>query len=445
MKKVLISMLSLMLIALISGCGSSASEGFSGQASAYYWDQSSEITNITLDIIPVDDKKAVIQISSMKGSEDSETLEEKNCSLTYDLVNKSTYKNNEAGITLTLGKDGNVTLSTKNEDYSEFKGNYVPTDGTGWLNADTYIEFLRNIPAADLGDFGSKDSDNILETISDSWFHEFALYRDGESYKTFVGTDDMSAIIKVTDGKCEVIYGSMENTLGKSNSINFEGEDENEEETFFYEAPVVYPYVEGGTDLVVGATGNIVINAAWDMTESVKVTSKDESIVKVNGTSITAAGLGETALDVELVYGGCKKNFTIDVCVLENDPDTMLEDGTYHDPNLLSLLDTVTYDYTMDILNNDGFYSVDIVEKVDPGHYRHWSYFGEADPSDPNVIRLYGTCTIEGWSVEDDNVYTETIEAEDLYDSITFHEDGDSWYYTWEENNGNAGEMSIFR
>ncbi len=445
MKKVLIIMLSVMLALAFSGCEKTGSGKASASIQFYYWDQSSELRNVTLDIIPVDNKKAVIQISGLKAFEDSDFTEEKNCSLTYDIVNKSTYKNSEAGITLTVNKDGNITLSTENDAYSDFNGNYVPGDGIGWLNADTYIEFLRNIPAADLGDFGTKDSDDVFEALSDDWFHEFSLSRDGEPYKTFVGTDDMSAILEVADGKCKVIYGSMENTLGKENSFAFEGGDENNEETYFYDAPVVYPYIEDGASLVKGETKNVLINAAWDMTESIKVSSMDESIVKVDGTNITAVGIGETKLDVLLVYAGCKKSYTIDISVLENNPDTVLEDVNYQDPNVLSLLDTVTYDYTMDIVNDDGFYSVDIVQKVDAGHYRHWSYYGEADPSEPNVINLFGTCTLEGWSVEDDSTYTETVEAENLNDTITYHEDGDSWYYTWEESNGNIGELSIFR
>ena len=444
MKKALILLLSTLLAVVLAGCGSKSSESFPDTPSSFYWDQSSELTNTLIDIIPVSDKKAVIQLNSIKGSEDSEVSEETNCSLTFDLVNGSTYKNSDAGITLTLGKEGNMTVSSKKEQYSVFSGNYLPADGLSWLNAETYVEFLRNLPAADLGDFG-KDTDEISESVSDDWFHSLDLQRDGKIYKTFVATDDMSAICELKNGKYELIYGSMESTLNKTAYFYFDGESEEEDETYTYETPIVYPYVENGTELAVGATGNVLVNAAVDMTDSIKVTSKDESVVKVNGTAITAAGLGETTLDVELVFAGCKKNYTIDVCVFEDDPDASLEEGFYQDPNVLSLLDEVTYDFTMDIVNDNGFYSVDIVFKVDPGHYRHWSYFGEPDPADPNVIRLFGTCTLEGWSVEDDNVYTETVEAEEITGSVTRHEDGDSFYYTWEDDLNNEGELSIFR
>ena len=175
------------------------------------------------------------------------------------------------------------------------------------------------------------------------------------------------------------------------------------------------------------------------MTEDIKVTSRDESIVTVDGTEVTAVGAGDVTLDVELLYGGCKKNYTIEVSVEEADPDVVSETVEYNDPDRLSLVDRVTFNYTMDITNNDGLYSVDIISILDPGTYRHWSYFGEADPSDPNVITLQGDLSLITY--QNDGSMDETLEVEGVTATIIKNDDG-TWL--WNDDHGNEGELSVF-
>ena len=426
---------------------------FAASSGSFYWDQSSELHNILLDIYPVDDKKAVIQINSLDGSEDEEIVTEMNCSLTFELVNKAVYRNDAADITLTIDSEEHVTVTAGNDRYAMFNGNYYPTDGKSWLNPDTIIEYLRNIPASGIGDFGTAEkADEINEVLADNWFREITLYRDDSVYGIYVAAEDMSMIGKVNDmGSLDIIFGSMENSLEKTNYYDFEfgsefdeedGEeniDEYSEEYSFFEQPIIYPYLISGAYMTVGQSDNVAVRAAWDLTEDIKVNSRDESILTVNGTEVTAVGEGEAVLDVELVYGGCTKDYTIEVTVVEADPDAVFETVEYEDPDCLSLVDRVTFNYTMDITNNDGLYSVDIISILDPGTYRHWSYFGEADPSDPNVITLQGDLSLITY--QNDGSMDETLKVEGVTATIIKNADG-TW--SWNDDHGNEGGLSVF-
>ncbi len=298
---------------------------------SFFWDQSSELHNMLIDIFPVDDKKAVIQLSCLDGSEDEEIATETNCSLTFELVNKAVYRNEAADITLTIDSEDHVTVTAGNDQYALFGGNYSPTEGKGWVNAETIVEFLRNISASEIGDFGTAGkSDEINEALSDSWFYEISLYRDDSIYGYYVAAADLSAICKINDsGACELIYGSMKNTLEQTNSYDLEIEGEDGEDYIIYEKPLVFPYIQFGSNLIVGQTDYVFVNAAWDMTKDIKVTSGDENVVKVDGTEITAVGAGETTLNVELVYGDCTKQYTIEVSIAEEDPETSLDPIDY--------------------------------------------------------------------------------------------------------------------
>ncbi len=423
---------------------------FASSGRSFYWDQSSELHNILLDIYPVDDKKAVIQINSLEGSEDEEIATETNCSLTFELVDKAVYRNEAEDITITVDSEDHVTVTAGNDRYALFNGNYNPTDGKSWLNADTILEYLRNIPSSGIGDFEKAGKeDNIEEGVIDEWFHDLMLYRDGTFYGSFVAAEDMSVVCTVDDmGNYYIICGSMENTLEHTNYYDIEigaieSEDNSEEDISEYavfEQPIIYPYLICGADFKVGQTDYVAVRAALDMTEDIKVTSRDESIVTVDGTEVTAVGAGDVTLDVELLYGGCKKNYTIEVSVEEADPDAVSETVEYNDPDRLSLVDSVTFNYTMDITNNDGLYSVDIISILDPATYRHWSYFGEADPSDPNVINLQGEITLITFNPETGEADEES-EVGEVTATIVRNDDG-TWL--WNDDHGNEGELSVF-
>ncbi|MCR5324930.1 MAG: hypothetical protein K6E85_16860 [Lachnospiraceae bacterium] len=421
---------------------------FGDSSMGFYWDDSSERHNIIVYIFPVNDKKAVIQLSSLDAPEDDEISAETDSSLTFELLNKAMYRNDESGITLFIDKDNKVAVTAENEAYSQFVGNFSPLDSTGYVTDATILEFLRNVPESGIGDFGKTgNKDEVEESILDDWFHELKLFRDGNLYATYAATDDMTALCRLNGDKWELVYGSMATTLEMTNTFDVEGGDENGDEYYYFEQPIVYPYIQNGSYLYVGTSDTVVVNAAVDLTESIRVTSNDEDIVIVEGTEITAAGIGETTLDVELVYGGCACQFTIDVMVIEEDTEVTDEvtEATdevteYRDQDFIELIDTVTYQYTMSIYNDDGFYSVDIMSTVSPDTYRHWSYFGEEDPSDQSIIKLVGSCILETY--DEDGNCSEVIEFEGMEATVTRNSDGS---YLWNDFYANEGEMSIFR
>ena len=94
----------------------------------------------------------------------------------------------------------------------------------------------------------------------------------------------------------------------------------------------------------------------------------------------------------------------------------------------------------MSIYNDEGFYSVDIISVVSPDTYRHWSYYGEEDPSDPSVINLIGSCTLETYNM--DGSYSEETEFEGMAATVTRNSDGS---YLWYDSYANEGEMSVFK
>ncbi|MBP1591255.1 MAG: hypothetical protein ILP22_04365 [Oscillospiraceae bacterium] len=414
---------------------------FKTSSMAFYWDESSERHNILAYIFPVDNNRAVIQLSSLEAPEDEEIGSETNCSLTLELINKAMYRNDESGITLFIDNENNVTLTAENEKYSLYEGSFSPLDSTGWATDDTILEFLRNIPGSGIGDFGrTGNKDEVEECFTDEWFHELRLLRDGELYAAYAATEDMTAICRLNGEKCELIYGSMASTLEKTNIFDFIGGDENGEDYYFFEQPIVYPCIQNGTYMYVGMSDSVVVNAALDMTESISVTSSDENVIKAEGAEVTATGAGEAVLDVELVYGGCTKQYTIEVTVTEEYPEMTDEIAEYQDQDLIELIDTVTYKYTMSIYNDEGFYSVDIISVVSPDTYRHWSYYGEEDSSDPSVIDLIGSCTLETYNV--DGSYSEETEFEGMAATVTRNSDGS---YLWYDSYANEGEMSVFK
>ena len=413
---------------------------FSTADKAFYWTGSTEYHNIAVEIFPVDETRAVIQFGLYNASEDSEIVEDYHHVFTFDLVNKATYRNEEIGIDLYLDRDGKMTVTSGDPAYSEIALEYYSAGEPGVPATAAFVEFIRNIPAADIGDFGKNDTnDTVEESDSFGWFYELALYRDQSPYKTYVVTEDLSAICKVEDDSFKLIWGSLESTMERTEGFEFEGSDENGDEYYYYEMPVVHPYIVEGAFFAVGDSGTVAVSAPLDLTESMTVSSADESIVIVDNDKVTAVAAGETVLNVELVYGGSAKQYTIDVTVSETDPDVTDETAEYDDPGYISLVDTVTYEYTMDIFCNDGLYSIEIISTIGPGTYRHWSYIGEEDPSDPNVINLTGSCTVEDHTL--DGEYSEEIEYENETATVTRQEDGS---YIWHEAYG-EGAMSVFK
>lgn len=412
---------------------------FSTSTGSFFWDQSSELNNCTMFIFPIDDKKAVIQLDYLKAEEGEEISEETVCSLTYELIDKTTYKNDESGITMTIDDEGNVTVATEKDAYSKFNGNYLSNDGIGWVADDTILEFLRNIPEAELGDFKKgSNTDEVVENYVEDWFHELTLYRDGNLYGTYVATDDMSALCKVQDDNCKLLYGSMDSTLEQTQYYSFDGGDENGEETYYFEEPLIYPYVTCGSDLPVGMSVAIDVKATYDMTENYNVTY-DAEILEYDGENFTAIAPGETTIEVELTYGGSTKLYTIELNVIEDDPETSSESDMYIDPNHLYFLDTQNYGYSMEITIDDGFYNVDITSTVAPDTYRHWSYFGEELEDDPDIVYMTGSRSLETYDEEGN--CSEEIEAEGLIGGLVKDYDG---YYHWLESYEDEDETAKF-
>jgi len=400
---------------------------FASSDRMFAWDQSSELYNITMGIFPVDDTKAVLQFSYFKGSEDDDIVSEAIYSYTYELVNQATYRNEENGIEVFIDKDGNVTVTAAEGKLTDIEGTYYASGGVGSPAKDTIIEFIRNIPGVDLGDFGKEGSnDEIEEYMTSDWFHEIYLVRDDEIFKSFVATDDMSAICEVEDETAKVIYGSFETTMDRTVSYTVESGDENSEEYHEVEIPVICPSVLDGTDLYVGQDSFIMVDVPWSLTESVSAVSSNPEVVSAEGDFISAVAVGEATLTVDVTVAGCTRQYTIDVNVTENDSFTV--ENEYVDPNRLTLFDINSERIVMEIALEEGLYSVDIIASDDATTIHHWSYIGELDSEDPSVINLIGGCVIETYN--DNGDFFETIISEDQ--EATVRKDDDGYYYWYD-------------
>lgn len=454
MKKILAIIISLVLVMSLAGCKSGVSESpaeptvapaeqpnntpvteapvsdtlpedagdFATSDSSFCWNESAELLNIVLGVFPIDDTKAVLQFAYYDATDDVEVPLELYYSFTCNLVNKATYRNADSDITVYINSDGDVNVSSANEAYSAIVGNYYSAGNPGTPDAATIVEYLRNVPAAGVGDFGSSSEDTIEESISGAWLHEVTLFRNGELFKTFLAADDMTGFCALQDEGWELVYGNMDSTLEQINYYDIEL-GEGEEESFdFVEMPIVFPYIFDGNELGVGETSFVDFSSPYELPYTFGVSSADESIVSVSDHVITAVAEGETELTISVDYAGTMKDYTIPVTVSVYDFGASLEDEGSTVPGSTLWFDTISQRATMEMTDANDIYTADIywADGVDTTH--HWCFVGEADPDDEFTINLVGMYVIENYDSE--GVCTETVVDEEVYSALTFEDTG---------------------
>ncbi len=429
---------------------------FASLSSAFCWNDSAELFSITLSIYPVDDTTSVLQFDYYDAGEDIEIPVQKYYAFTCKLVNKATYVDEEEGLTVFVDNNGDATVSSDNDAYKDITGGYYNAGGAASPDTVAILEYLRNIPEAEIGDFCETcANDEIEESIASAWFHEINLFRDGEIISTFLATDDMTGFCKFDGDACNLIFGNLDSTLEQINYYDLEaveddfGEDigndvadvsegdagDNYEEGFVetesFERLIVFPYIYGGTELAVGETSFVDLFTPYQIPYTIEFVSADESIVSTDDGIFTAAAEGETIIQVMLDYSGSRKEYTIPVIVYESENGEDFGSDECADPGFTSWADSVSMRATMSMTEEDGNYSADIywADSVDTVH--HWSLIGTADTSDEAKINLYGSYIIETYDSE--GSCTETIVSDEVATSMNFEDTGClRWNYSFD-------------
>lgn len=421
---------------------------FTDAAAGYVFEGSSELLNIRIGSYPVSEDRAVFQFGYYEAAEDTETVTDINYSCTMTLKNDSNYVYEGTGsdgnplvIIATMEADENVSVSVDGMLPCDFNGSYYPADGGPVPDAETIIEYLRNVPSAEIGDFSSENEGDVVEeSMVDGWFHVVSLFRNNAEYKTFIATDDMTGFCEMNGDSVTMLSGSMESTLGQVNYGSDEADDdyevyENDETEYVdIELPLVYPYIQGGSLVAIGEVTEIAVEASFDLVESVEVSSSDENVISVNGREITGVADGEAILTVTLVYGGSTKEYSIFAIVAEVE-EQEIDDG-YENSSLevASFADVVLQRATMDIIIEEDVCCVDIYWDDDAWSVHHWNYIGLEDEEDENVINLVGSCNIETYDEEGN--CTETPVFENMTGTLTLGDDG---YLYWYDSYQDAG------
>lgn len=414
------------------GGDASASAGdFTTADRAFCRDDSTELFNICLGVFPVNDTVAVLQFAFYDATDDVEIPVEKYYAFTCTLNDKAAYRSDEAGIAAVIDKDGNVTVSADDAKYKDIEGRYYGAGDPGMPNCNTIVEYLRNIPAAGIGDFGKGEDDEVEESITGAWFHDVMLFRNGELFKNFLATDDMTGFCEVKGETCELIYGNMDSTLEQINYPDFELDEDEEYDDLgeyeYFEMPVVYPYVFGGNELEVGATSFVDLSTPYGLPFILTVSSADESIVSVNETVITAMAEGETELHVSVDYAGSKKEYVIPVVTAIYDNEMISIIAEYDDPSTTSWFDVISQRATMRLKIEDDLYNGDIYWADSADTLHHWSFIGMPDPDDEFLVNLSGWYAIENYDSEGNCTVLEY--EDDVYTTLTYEDTGFlRWY-----------------
>lgn len=317
------------------------SEHVSSEALSYYGEKSTELFNRVMTIYPVNDAKAVIQFSCYDATEDVDMPVETIYPFTFMRDGDTKYIHTETDqngdsviISATVGDEGKITVTSDVTFPYDITGLYLPGDDAAEIAPITLVEYLRNIPEAEIGDFGLYNPyDETEETLISDWLHDLTLLREGEILGRFLVADDLSVACKletrsgqsdmsdVDDLECRILSGSFESTLNHEATYDIYNADEDTFEE--YTQPLVYPYVTGGSVLMIGANESIEVSAPWELTESMECHSSNENIVTIVDGSVIAKAPGEAILSVTLHYGRAVKSYELAVQVIEADEETL--------------------------------------------------------------------------------------------------------------------------
>lgn len=418
---------------------------FRNAASCYYSENSTELSNCVIGIFPVNETVSVFQFSYMDYSEDSEIGTEQTFALTMNYKDSATYECSEEDqngdtmqVTAILDIDGNLTVESNQDYMNMITGKFLPAEGGCDLASFTIIEFLRNIPEANIGTFGKYNPyDDVEDYIADEWFHMVTLYTEDEFVDRFLVADDLSAVLHMTDNDETLIFGSMYNTLEKT-TIRYEINDDGEYEE--YTEPLVVPYVSGGSDILLNGSAFVLVGAPWDLTKSIVLTSSDTAIVSVDGNELIGNALGTATITAKIDYCGTEKEYTFDVSVAEAlDGEAVAFEDISADERYSFWQDSYSERATLDIFQDGDFYSVDIMWADDGYTTHHWSYIGNAKEGSDNVIELNGIYTIE--TIDDDENFSEIVVFENKEATLTLGSDG---CYYWYDSYEDAGANCVF-
>lgn len=387
-------------------------------------DDSAELFNVVLGVYPVDDTTAVLRFAYYDATDDIEIPLEKYYPFTCKLVNKATYVNDAADISACIDTEGNVKVNSSNEIYNDILGTYYSAGDPGMPDAETIVEFLRNIPAAGIGDFGMTDADDTIEEcFTCAWFHEISMFRNGDLYKGFIATDDITGILECKNGSCELIWGNMDSTLEQINYFDIESDEEEDEVYSSIDMPIVFPYVYGGNELNVGEKSFVDIDSPYDIPYSFNVTSGDENIVSLSDNVLTAMAEGETELKVSLDYAGSVKEYSIPVSVMEYDSSIDSDDISEGEEGVSYWVDTISQRATMTLsIDENDTYSVDVFWADSVNTVHHWSFMGAPDDEDEFLVNLMGAYVLEEYDSEGNCI--ETILDNDICASLTYEDTG---------------------
>lgn len=314
---------------------------FKSEALSYYSESSTELLNKVMTIYPVNDTMAIFQFSCYDATDDVDMPVEAVYPFTFMRGEDGKYIHTEkdqsgatVSITATVDDAGDVSIASDFVFPYDITGRYLAGDDAAEIAPSTLVEYLRNVPGAEIDDFGLYNPyDETEETLISGWFHDLTLMREGEIIGRFLIADDLSVVCQlekssddsdmsdVDDLNCRVLAGSFENTLNHEETYEVYNEDEDDFEEFTQF--IVYPYVTGGTVMTAGAMERIEVSSPWELTEAVECSSSDESIVAVADGSVMAKAPGEVTLNVTLNYGGAVKEYELTVQVAEADDEAL--------------------------------------------------------------------------------------------------------------------------
>lgn len=419
-----------------------AESDFADAAKGFFGEKSTELINCVMAVYPVEDSKVILQFKYFDATDDQEIPVEATYSYTFTVADKTTLKHTESdqngdtvNIIVQLSDNGEATVSSDSVALKDIVGNYFPMDGGADVDPRTILEYLRNISAANIGDFGLNNPyDELEEGIHGDWFHELTLIRENQIVEKFLIADDFSAVLRKNGENYSLIYGSMENTVNHVDVFEYY----NEEEDIFeeYTMELVYAYVAYGNEMVEGNVTEVCVEAPYDLVDSLTVVTSDESVVEVSENHLTAKNPGEAVITVTFVYGGLSKNCEIPISVVKYDPEVEYLYYEYVDEKYSVYLDRVSMRATLDICFEDDIYGVDILWADGGDTTHHWSYIGTSD--EKGNLTLNGSYSIERY---EDGEMTEEVVFDNEGATLTLGEDG---CYYWHDEYDDAGKNCVF-
>lgn len=399
-------------------------------------------------IYPIDNVNSIFQFDVVSYNPGDDIPETRTYALHFvkqengEYLSKETDQNGDV-VTLTASYiEGDEFMVSGSDAQSPFTGIFKKTDERCEIGDVTILNFLRNVPAAGIGNFALYNPMDEIECyMASDWFICCNLFSETEFKYSFLIAKDFSVIINTTTTQGQVIYGSLEKTLNSTHTYEIYNDDG---ELISVEEPLVFPVVCNGTTMTVGSTDDIFLAAPYDLTKSLNIVSENVNIIAVDGTAITAVAPGNVTLKVTTDYCGTVKDFNLDIEVVEKDDSVIVDENEefavseYVDSKYATYFDKVSMRATMGVCFEEGLISVDIIWADDAYTEHHWSYVG-SDKADNGVYQLNGRYTIDNYT--DDGFFSEKVVAENIAATLTKGTDG---CFYWYDSNEETDHDCIF-